>query len=523
MPQRQEFHRGNLGLDLIPPRPSKPNLQVKVRDFGPIARGEVELRPLTVFAGPSNTGKSWLAVLIYSMLKALPIHPRRSSFSSRLYTHFMRRGGVAEDLNKFNLSFFPEDAELWNNSTRDGVAFSLTPKESEFINFEIGELADGIVEEIFRCYGISDPTMTVRWGAKEQAHIEMRLGDISHEVLIEKRVNQVDFSAKYHPDSALLPDEPERGVAFLPKLPSPHNGIDESDFDVSEINDFAQFHNTESILRYLYMQGQIGSIHYLPADRGGVMHAHASAVSALIRSVSFSGLNQDQNTPVLSGVLSDFINNLVLLAEAQIVNESRTGNLDAGLNENVLSGTVDVESTIFGYPSVVYRPAGSQVSLPLSNASSMVSEIGPLALYLKHFVSPGDVLVLEEPEAHLHPKLQRKLMLEVVRWTKLGVRTIVTTHSDWIINELSSAVARGIRLDDQQVAKREGALKAEDVGMWRFCDNEESDLSQGSTIEEIPWMAKTAGYDAGFFDVLVDQNNEWAEIMDEVYAGGDVP
>ena len=36
-----------------------------VTDFGPIAKADVDLRPLTVFIGPSNTGKSYLAILVY--------------------------------------------------------------------------------------------------------------------------------------------------------------------------------------------------------------------------------------------------------------------------------------------------------------------------------------------------------------------------------------------------------------------------------------------------------------------------
>ena len=38
-----------------------------VKDFGPIAEAKVEVRPLTVFIGPGNTGKSCLAILIYAL------------------------------------------------------------------------------------------------------------------------------------------------------------------------------------------------------------------------------------------------------------------------------------------------------------------------------------------------------------------------------------------------------------------------------------------------------------------------
>ena len=40
---------------------------IEVADFGPIVRASVDMRPLTVFAGPSNTGKSYLAMLVYAL------------------------------------------------------------------------------------------------------------------------------------------------------------------------------------------------------------------------------------------------------------------------------------------------------------------------------------------------------------------------------------------------------------------------------------------------------------------------
>ena len=42
-------------------------LELEVKDFGPIVQAKVDLRPMTVFVGPSNTGKSYLAILIYAL------------------------------------------------------------------------------------------------------------------------------------------------------------------------------------------------------------------------------------------------------------------------------------------------------------------------------------------------------------------------------------------------------------------------------------------------------------------------
>ena len=41
--------------------------RIEVKDFGPIAEGAVDLKPLTVFIGPNNSGKSYMALLVYAL------------------------------------------------------------------------------------------------------------------------------------------------------------------------------------------------------------------------------------------------------------------------------------------------------------------------------------------------------------------------------------------------------------------------------------------------------------------------
>ena len=40
------------------------NYRIEVANFGPVGHARVDLRPLTVFVGPSNTGKSCLGARI---------------------------------------------------------------------------------------------------------------------------------------------------------------------------------------------------------------------------------------------------------------------------------------------------------------------------------------------------------------------------------------------------------------------------------------------------------------------------
>ena len=50
---------------------TQPTVRVSATDFGPIANGSIDLRPLTVFVGPSNTGKTYFAILIYALHRIL--------------------------------------------------------------------------------------------------------------------------------------------------------------------------------------------------------------------------------------------------------------------------------------------------------------------------------------------------------------------------------------------------------------------------------------------------------------------
>ena len=52
------------------------NVHIAVENFGPIEKVEIDLGPLTVFVGESNTGKTYLAVLIYALLRAFEGIPR---------------------------------------------------------------------------------------------------------------------------------------------------------------------------------------------------------------------------------------------------------------------------------------------------------------------------------------------------------------------------------------------------------------------------------------------------------------
>ena len=81
---------------------------------------------------------------------------------------------------------------------------------------------------------------------------------------------------------------------------------------------------------------------------------------------------------------------------------------------------------------------------------------------------PGSIVIIENPESHLHPRGQAEMAALMARVSGSGVQVICESHSDHIIN--------GVR-----VAVKEGRLSASDTVVSYFSRNED----QETTVEEI--------------------------------------
>ena len=139
----------------------------------------------------------------------------------------------------------------------------------------------------------------------------------------------------------------------------------------------------------------------------------------------------------------------------------------------------------------------------------MASEVAPVVLYLRHLVSPDNVLVVEEPESHMHPALQVEFMRQLAAVVKAGVRVIVTTHSEWMTEELGNIVRRSALPEDE---RKGPALDAGQVGAWLFESNKRP---KGSIVREIP-LDEHGQYSCGFDEVAMALHNDWAGITSRI-------
>lgn len=101
---------------------------------------------------------------------------------------------------------------------------------------------------------------------------------------------------------------------------------------------------------------------------------------------------------------------------------------------------------------------------------------------------PGELVILENPEAHLHPRGQRKIGELISLAAQGGVQIIVETHSDHILN--------GIRL-----CVKKGELDKEHVNLFYFCVQNEDDTEMHTyEAPKIDEKGKLDFWPEGFFD-----------------------
>jgi len=131
--------------------------------------------------------------------------------------------------------------------------------------------------------------------------------------------------------------------------------------------------------------------------------------------------------------------------------------------------------------------------LHLTNVGVGVSQLLPV-LMICLMAEPGSLVLLEQPELHLHPALQQKLGDFLLACAQSGRQVIVETHSEYLVSRLRRRIADSPSTD---LVDHVGILFAEKrEGFTRYRDVRPNEFGG---IEEWP---------AGFFDQSASEAQE---------------
>ena len=468
-------------------------IEVSVKDFGPIVRGTVERKPLTIFVGPSNTGKSYMATLVYVLERSLgrrAIEPYEGFVDYETLKYAKGdTSGLFQGL-KSKLEVDDRIASEIGNWVEDWVSGAGETAEPQVATLpgEVQSLVERHVErsvrsagrllgeELQRCYG---PMSDIRRRGP---------GATGLRIAVERDAPLLRASYEADEDSLIPSPESEWDVSTTPVITAKKT-IDGVRTVEGRLSPESQGTFESLVFLSLVVEAAaetlfadfIDTCYYLPAARSGIALGHKAIAGSIIKRSSSS---RPLDGAVLPGIVADFIGHMLEMEQlavwrggeiAAIRRAWRTQDVVDFMEREVMRGKVRIDpGRDATRPTTLYDPFEGQPEagrFPIDRTSSMVSELAPVVLFLRHLVWPGNLVVLEEPESHLHPASQRQMARAIVRLVNAGVKVIITTHSDYFVGQinnllkLSHASSGKLRKEGYTA---EDCLKPDDLSAYHF-------------------------------------------------------
>ena len=467
---------------------------INVKNFGPIEAAEIDLRPLTVFVGESNTGKTYLAALIYAL------HQNFEGFSQfpwvdyLIYCFSYVRHTQDRDPQNRQGELEQEMLEVFKKFNKVERAFKISDLPQQIYKMLESGLRDqdSFPKELIRCFDLESVSKLIRFTGSRGNEMNVSLSVREEDQLcwyfeIQDTGTGPTANAHINPDLILLDANDEMRKTEL-----------------QEKTDIKRLFQTLSIHHWREMDS-----YYLPAARSGIMQSHGVIATALIRRATRIGLDRFSEVSTFSGMIGDFLEQIVQYTERDESSDD-IRHVAEQLEMELLEGKIEVKRAApEAYPEFLYRPNQSEETLRMSHSSAMVSELAPLVLYLRGVVGRGDLLIIEEPESHLHPGAQTIIAQTLARLVRAGVRVLITTHSNYLLQQISNLIREGeLQKQDESTNETEDYLKVEEVGAWRFYKDK--------PVEELPFDLVEGIEPEDHLDIAEDLYNRSAGLQNRI-------
>ena len=439
---------------------------IRIENFGPIEKCEIETKPLTVFIGPNGTGKTWTATLIACLFTPQMWRYYYTAYSSEKLSE---RYEVIEDAIK---------SLLVNGNAKIDM--------NNFIEEFWGEYISNIARLLPK-------------------HMPKYLG--SQTISFENLVMAVESNDEKHMLSRNIPSlkkkvsENEDGEALLELYTQEKDPIiyifTRSSKEIQEMPGYVTREIIASFVFRIIHQAIYKNTYFFPAERTGIMQfihqvqirTNKEAISKEIAS------NKNENKPFNSMPVNDLIHTIFAACDSK--KQSRHQQLAKKdpkirkyielseiLENDILYGGIETIKKPDETTEILFKLKGGVNVFDIPPVSSGIKDLIPLVLYLRYVAEERDLIIIDEPEMNLHPEAQIKIMEFLAMMANSGLNVITTTHSPYLVDHISN-LTKAYELKKDSKEKLEDKFKLKNDLCFIGSDKVAVYLFDNNTVKNI--------------------------------------
>lgn len=406
------------------------DFKVNIRGLGNIDNLDFHIKPLTVIAGENSTGKSFATKSIYCVLEALNKNYVSSSIDrdARLFLKCLeffeqKLGAKAAAVDFIFLNKINKNSILAFNTI------------SEFLNgTRLSEQETGRVEFKGEVQSLSSMLEEIESYIKNRGDLQKLKVAKKYLIDAEAFLRKIILSLEdYHPTivdgiKIQLSDNFKKNfqVTKLASLIN-SNKSSKAGINIESIGNVKV--EADDKMSFSFAADGIDKIQKFE----NVIFIDSPVYLKIRKGIESNGGNlffKSKNERYLKGYPS-YIDNLYSFIDKQFLDKPDFSEISDELRE-VLSGRLNVTKS----GDIDYLSKDG-VSIPLSLTAMGISNLGLIDLLISNnIIKKGSFLIIDEPEAHIHPKWQVVLMELLYKMAKAGANVIIATHSLDMVKKL---------------------------------------------------------------------------------------
>ncbi len=394
------------------------NLKFTVENLGSVYNGEFEHKPLTIFCGPNNSGKTWSMYSLYHFY----------TFMNSSVIKFQNTETLL-DKEEFNIVDW-----LQNNH--------------EHIIKQYNKILSKTLPDFFNC-------------SKEILVDSSFIAPMTFEAIVA-HIPKKQLRIKW-PGISIIKEKNSNKVQIIDEGTN-------KDIRKEALNKFLSkclFNFSDTFLMPAERNGLHLFYKELSNRRTTLLH-HASKENINIGELLHDVIHSRYAKPIANYI--DWLNEL---AEYQKNYKSVFHPFAEKLKKDLAGGVYKIDNrtgNISFKPYQKKRNGKPTKTMGLHMTSSTVKSLLGLWFYLEYQAEKGDILMIDEPELNIHPENQRKLARLLAQLVNAGLQVVISTHSDYMIREFNTLImlSKQTALQEKHNYQADEVIDCQKVGAYLF-------------------------------------------------------